>query len=631
MWGSGARGSASTGSADVHTALEERKQELMQLKVEALKQECRRNALKVSGKKAELVERLLSYERPGIQHSMVASNLGIEPNSSLVSSLSNFLQSDDLAASAPLHAHLEALRRAVAQVYSSEPRTAFAFLPRSRRRLRVRMLHSAAPSDNNPSTSSSTSLDPPPQQDVQVLVDKFDESSGSLESVVDDTKEFWSRARRRGSDTLTALTRRYRSELEDLVQRERALANMPPEGSLVRTTVSTLYPSGFAVVEVGSEGTQAKLPTIEQLPEEELYEGQRIAATVLGSYDSLVDNEEDLDDGDASFGFTDGNNEAMFTVSRASPDMVVGAMQENMPAVASGDVNVQRIARLPGELTKVAVSRSPSISHNFDAVQECLGQNAEFLNKVREVIGGERVNLVRWDSDDIADRVRESLQPARCNTVTLRNESDAQIACVELDSNREKGRATGKGGVNVRLASELAGVQLELVVQPTGNVLEMVADDRNDSHTKQDDETSSSIDDLLGLADRNSNGREQTSDRKYLLEDTSDRVQRGNEHGSKPMGTSALFANNDNDDDDLDALVNRITERMPAEAHESEVGLRGFSAEELVADPLDFTEDADEEEEDDDDDETLESLLEGLEAPEKGAPELDGGVEATVD
>lgn len=595
------------------------------VQVEQLKQLCRARKLRVSGKKAELVERILESERSTIEQSEVASELQIDSSTSVARSLTQLMSSSSVRPDASASMHIEALRRAIEHVYKSETHTTYRSLPRNQRGLQVTVLGSTSSSIGHADTlvqdSDDVSVASEPDRDVQLLVLTLDPHSGEVINTVDDTEELWARARKPGSDIMAAISRRYQAELDYVVQRERSKSLIPSVGAMVYGRIASVNPNGLATIELEDSGTRAKLSTAEQLPDEELAEGQRIALSILSKgvegTDELPSNEEDI----------------LVNVSRATADLVAGAMQHEMPCVASGEVEIQHIARIPGELTKVAVARSSETQREFDVVRECLGEGSSNLRRLREIIGGERVGIIRWESDDLAERVKASLQPAKCETVTLRKEGHTQIACVQVPNEREKGRALGRSGNNIRLASELTGVQLELAVQSSSNVLELVGDDRT---TKPDKET---IDEMLGLSEA-ANTEEDSSSTASSFSPSESPVSSGPSAAHiKTSGMQqvedvlshlgAYTSGNPGDDegDKFDELIERISGRIHSDDNGSSSNLEEVDGmlssvehEELIADPLDT-------EPYSDDEADLESLLEGLEAPENAVEAPDAGLE----
>lgn len=141
--------------------------------------------------------------------------------------------------------------------------------------------------------------------------------------------------------------------------------------------------------------------------------------------------------------------------SRTEPLLVARLLAKEVPEVASGDVEIKAIAREAGERTKVAVhSKNPLI----DAVGACLGQRGMRVQAITNELFGEHIDVIEWSSDP-AQFIRDALNPARVNRVIL---DTAKKSALVVVPNNQLRQAVGRGGVNVRLAEQLTGWQLEV-------------------------------------------------------------------------------------------------------------------------------------------------------------------------
>ena len=141
--------------------------------------------------------------------------------------------------------------------------------------------------------------------------------------------------------------------------------------------------------------------------------------------------------------------------SRTEPNLVACLLRQEVPEIASGDVEIKALAREPGERTKVAVaSRNPLI----DAVGACLGSRGMRVQAISNELFNEPIDVVKW-SHDPEQFIREALSPARVNRVILNPEKREALVVVP---NHQMRQAVGKGGVNVRLAEQLTGWKLDV-------------------------------------------------------------------------------------------------------------------------------------------------------------------------
>ena len=157
-------------------------------------------------------------------------------------------------------------------------------------------------------------------------------------------------------------------------------------------------------------------------------------------------------------------------LSRISPAVLSGLIERETPEVRRGVVQVRAAARHPGLRAKVAVSSSVA---GVDPVAACLGPGGSRIRAVSRELRGERVDVVRWD-DRVETFARNALRPAEVLDVGTADEesrgrdsrrSRRPNGLVVTVSEAELPRTLGKRGQNVRLASELLGISIEVVAE----------------------------------------------------------------------------------------------------------------------------------------------------------------------
>ncbi len=143
-------------------------------------------------------------------------------------------------------------------------------------------------------------------------------------------------------------------------------------------------------------------------------------------------------------------------VSRMNPEFVTKIMQQEVPELANGEIEIVSVARNAGYKTKVAVR---SNDDNIDAQAACIGHGGERIQTVTHLLSGEKVEVFKW-SEDPRELIENSLQPADVIQVFVLNEEEKKSMAVITD---EKLRlALGKGGSNVRLAHKVTGWEIDL-------------------------------------------------------------------------------------------------------------------------------------------------------------------------
>ncbi|MCM8758538.1 MAG: transcription termination factor NusA [Candidatus Omnitrophica bacterium] len=137
-------------------------------------------------------------------------------------------------------------------------------------------------------------------------------------------------------------------------------------------------------------------------------------------------------------------------LSRTATDFVKRMLIDEIPEIRDGLVEIKAIARFPGDLTKVAVySNNPRI----DPVGTCIGDKAGRIRNITKELGGEKIEVVRWDPDP-EKFTANALLPAVCERVVFDREKNEATVWVNKD---QLFVAIGKKGQNVRLACKLTG------------------------------------------------------------------------------------------------------------------------------------------------------------------------------
>ncbi|OGM11738.1 transcription termination factor NusA [Candidatus Woesebacteria bacterium RBG_16_34_12] len=142
-------------------------------------------------------------------------------------------------------------------------------------------------------------------------------------------------------------------------------------------------------------------------------------------------------------------------LSRSDPLFVQKLFAREVPEIGSGSVEVKAISREAGVRTKIAVSSNQS---GVDPVGSCVGQKGVRVQAVTNELGGERVDIIPWDSD-LVNYIKASLSPADGLSVTL--DEEKKIAKIKAPED-QLSLAIGKDGQNVRLAAKLTGFRIEV-------------------------------------------------------------------------------------------------------------------------------------------------------------------------
>ena len=206
-------------------------------------------------------------------------------------------------------------------------------------------------------------------------------------------------------------------------------------GQLVTGSVHRVDP-GKTIVQLGN--VEAILPRSEQVPGDTHHVNERIRSVVV----------EVKPDG----------SRVKVVLSRTRPQLVERLFEQEIPEIAEGTITINAVAREPGYRSKVAVS---SDDPRVDCVGACVGVRGNRIKNIVNELSGERIDIVRWN-DDREVLIPNALQPAEVDQVLLCEMIGRAIVLVRED---QLSLAIGRKGQNVRLASKLCGIDIEIMTQ----------------------------------------------------------------------------------------------------------------------------------------------------------------------
>ena len=193
---------------------------------------------------------------------------------------------------------------------------------------------------------------------------------------------------------------------------------------------------GNAIVEAGK--VEAVLPRDQMIPRENLRVGDRVKAYLL-----RVDRSA---------------RGPQLILPRTAPEFIVKLFAVEVPEVDDGLLEIKAAARDPGLRAKIAVK---SNDQRIDPIGTCVGMRGMRVTAVTNELAGERVDIVLWSADP-AQFVVGALAPAEVMSVVVDEEKNSMDVVVD-EANLAV--AIGRGGQNVRLASELTGWTINLMTE----------------------------------------------------------------------------------------------------------------------------------------------------------------------
>jgi len=217
-------------------------------------------------------------------------------------------------------------------------------------------------------------------------------------------------------------------------EREQILADfMERSEHLVSGTVKRIE-RGSAIIEFGK--IEALLPRDQMIPKENLRVGDRVRAYLL-RVDRTVRGPQII-------------------LSRITPQFLIKLFELEVPEIEEGLLEIVSAARDPGSRAKIAVR---SHDQRIDPIGTCVGMRGSRVQGVTNELAGERVDIVLW-SEDPATGVINALAPAEVTSIVVDEDKHSMDVIVEEEN---LAQAIGRGGQNVRLASELTGWEINLM------------------------------------------------------------------------------------------------------------------------------------------------------------------------
>jgi len=217
-------------------------------------------------------------------------------------------------------------------------------------------------------------------------------------------------------------------------EREMLLNDFMSRGEKIFVGTVKRLDKGDLIVESGR--VEGRLRRSEMIPKENLRTGDRVRAMIM---------EVDLN-----------LRGAPILLSRSAPEFMIELFRQEVPEIEQGLLEIKSCARDAGSRAKIAV-----LSHDkrVDPIGTCVGVRGSRVNGVTNELAGERVDIVLW-SEDPAQFVIGALAPANVSSIVVDEERHAMDVVVDEEN---LAIAIGRGGQNVRLASDLTGWKINIM------------------------------------------------------------------------------------------------------------------------------------------------------------------------
>ncbi|CAN5365977.1 transcription termination factor NusA [soil metagenome] len=257
---------------------------------------------------------------------------------------------------------------------------------------------------------------------------------------VDIQKEFGRRAILAGKQTLA-------SRINDLKKNILLKKYEDRVGEIINGEVYQVWKKEILLLD--EEGNEMLLPKSEQIPSDYFKKGETIRAVV---------KKVELK-----------NSQAIIIVSRTDTAFLAKLLEIEVPEIFDGLIVIRKIVRDPGERAKVAVE---SFDDRIDPVGACVGMKGSRIHGIVRELKNENIDVINW-TNNIQLLIQRSLTPAKITSMEV--DQEAKHANVYLKPDQVS-LAIGRRGVNIKLACELTGLELDVFRDNEGEVEEFDVD-----------------------------------------------------------------------------------------------------------------------------------------------------------
>lgn len=189
------------------------------------------------------------------------------------------------------------------------------------------------------------------------------------------------------------------------------------------------------VLLLDEDGNEIILPKSEQIPSDYFKKGETIRAVV-----KKVEMK---------------NNNPVIVLSRTHPSFLAKLLEIEVPEIFDGLIVIRKIVREPGERAKVAVE---SYDDRIDPVGACVGMKGSRIHGIVRELKNENIDVINWTTN-VQLLIQRSLTPAKISRMNLDNENMTAEVFV---SPEQVSLAIGKRGVNIKLAEDLTGYDIDV-------------------------------------------------------------------------------------------------------------------------------------------------------------------------
>ncbi|WP_210462965.1 MULTISPECIES: transcription termination factor NusA [Rufibacter] len=195
------------------------------------------------------------------------------------------------------------------------------------------------------------------------------------------------------------------------------------------------------VLILDSEDNELLIPKSEQIPKDRYRKGDVVRA--------VVQRVEII------------NGNPKIILSRTSPQFLERLFEGEVPEIFDGLITIKKIVREPGERAKVAVE---SYDDRIDPVGACVGMKGSRIHTIVRELENENIDVINY-TDNMELYIQRALSPAKISSIKINEETGRASVFLKPD---QVSLAIGKGGQNIKLASKLVGLEIDVFRETEG-------------------------------------------------------------------------------------------------------------------------------------------------------------------
>ncbi|MGZ2371054.1 transcription termination factor NusA [Ancylomarina sp. YFZ004] len=218
-------------------------------------------------------------------------------------------------------------------------------------------------------------------------------------------------------------------------------------GEIITGEVYQIWKKEILVID--DDGNELIMPKEEQIPSDYFRKGESLRAVVV-----RVEVK---------------NNSPLIIISRTSTVFLERLFELEVPEIFDGLITIKNIVRVPGERAKVAVE---SYDERIDPVGACVGMKGSRIHGIVRELKNENIDVINYTTNTSLF-ISRSLNPAKVNSVKFNDETNRAEVYLNPE---EVSLAIGKGGLNIKLAGQLTGYEIDVYREKVENEVEGVED-----------------------------------------------------------------------------------------------------------------------------------------------------------